>query len=312
MKILITGSTGYLGSTVVSILKQDSSIKIFGIDIKSPERESSYELFIRGSVTDPKVMAKLFEEAKPDVAIHLAFVVNALHDESKEDEIAIRGSLNFLECCKEHKVKKIIFMSSAAACGAHPDSQQPYTESSPVKGNKAYSYSRLKAETDRIAQKFMHDCPDSNFVILRPCLFVGPNTDNCFFEMLKFPLLPMIFEDGKTKDPDFQFIHELDMAKCIVAAIEKDVRGIFNIAGNGTLKYSDMALIAGKRRIALPFWLLYPATTLLWKLHLIGSPPGQLDFIRYPWLMDNSKMKRELFIPEKTTEEAFREFIDSR
>lgn len=312
MRILITGCSGYLGSKVVSLLHEKGGFEISGIDIKTPPDINLYKNFIRASVTDKASMKRIFDEAKPDIAVHLAFVVNAMHDESKEEEIAVKGTENFLSGCENNKVKRIVFMSSAAAYGARPDSEVPYTETSPLNGNETYSYSRLKATTDRMACLFMRAYRGGSFILLRPCLFVGPNTDNSFFEVLKFPLIPQIKDSSGIRDPLFQFIHEDDMAACLINAIEKEVCGIFNVAADGTLKFSEIAQIAGKKRLALPFRLLHGATWLLWQLRLIKAPPGQLSFMRYPWIMDNSKMKKELYQPTYSSREAFKAFIHKR
>lgn len=308
MRILITGSAGYLGSKAVSILRSKGH-EIFGIDVRMPADPNLYKGFVKGSVADEAAMQKIFEAATPHAAVHLAFVVNVLHNEKKEEEIDVAGAEIFLNNCDNHKVKKIVFMSSAAAYGAHPDSKLPYTETSLVRGNQAYSYSRLKAQVDKMAAMFMRNYSHGTFVILRPCLFVGPNTANSFFEVLKFPVIPQIRDKEGLRDIDFQFIHEDDMADCLVASIEKDVRGIYNVAADGTVKFSEIARIAGKKRIAVPAWLLYPVTSLLWHCRLIASPPGQLDFMRYTWIMDNSKMKQELFKPLHSSMEAFKAFI---
>jgi len=309
MRLLITGSTGYLGSKVVSLLRGKGGCELFGIDVKEPaDARLNYKRFIQASVTDENAMKDIFESAKPEAALHLAFVVNALHDVKKEEDVALRGTEIFLKNCEKHNVGKVVLMSSVAAYGAHPDNDLPLTESSTIRGNSSYSYSYLKAAADGLAQNFLENHPSCAFVILRPCLFIGPNTDNCFFEIFKFPILPQIEDSEGVRDVPFQFIHEDDMALCVVACLEKDVRGVFNVAADGVVKFSETARIVGKRRVALPAWLLYPAASLLWLFRLIGSPPGQLDFMRYPWIMDNSKMKRELFTPRYTTLEAFKEY----
>jgi UDP-glucose 4-epimerase len=312
MRVLITGSAGYLGSKVVSILSQKGGYEIYGIDIKLPENSGDYKHFVRASVTEMNEMHRLFEEAKPDIAVHLAFAVNTLHDPKKEEEIDVNGTQNFLSLCELFNVPKVVFMSSAASYGAYDGAPQAYMETSPLNGNPSYAYSKFKAVTDEMAQKFMKEHPSCAFTMLRPCLFIGPNTNNSFFEVLKFPLLPQIWDGSGIRNVSFQFIHEDDMADCLVSAIEKKVHGIFNVASDGTIAYSDIAKLVGKRRIAVPAWILYPVTSLLWRLRLISSPPGQLDFMRYNWLMDNQKMKRELYLPRFSTAEAFKSFVSAR
>jgi UDP-glucose 4-epimerase len=311
MRILITGSAGYLGSKVISIL-QGKGHQLFGIDVKDPLDVKPYTRFIKASVTDEKAMAEIFETSKPDVTIHLAFVVNVLHDRKREEDVAINGTKLFLAHCERQKVAKIILMSSVAAYGAHPDNDNPLTEASQIRGNQAYSYSYFKAETDKIAQDFMRSHKSCAFVILRPCLFIGPNTDNSFFEIFKFPIIPQLSDAGGVKDISFQFIHEDDMASCVVACIEKNVRGVFNVASDGLVKFSEAVKLIGKKRIVVPAPLLYPIASLLWLCRMIGSPPGQMDFMRYPWIMDNAKMKRDLFIPSRTSIEAFNEYAKKK
>ena len=307
-KVLITGSAGYLGSKVVDLLSAREGWEVYGIDVKMPDNSESYTGFIKGSVTDAAAMRDLFDCARPDVAIHLAFIVTSTHDRKLEETVDLEGTRNFLANCERLGVGKVILLSSAAAYGAHDDNNMPLTESSPIRGVSGYGYSRFKATCDLMAQEYMAAHDSCQFVLLRPCLFVGANTDNNFFDVLKFPLVPQVSDSKGVRDPLFQFIHEDDMTAVMVAAIDKPVRGVFNIAGEGTAPFTELVRRFGKRRIAMPNWILYPITRLLWRLHLVTSPPAQLDFIRYPWIMDASRMRRELYTPAKTSLEAFNEF----
>lgn len=307
-RILITGSSGYLGTRVVDLLAARGGFEIHGMDVRMPENRDRYTCFIKGSVVNARAMRDLFDVARPDVAIHLAFVVDSTHDSRLEESVAVEGARNFLANCERLCVPKVIFLSSAAAYGAHDDNDVPLTESSPVRGVDGYSYSRLKAAADMIAQEYMASHADCDFVLLRPCLFVGPNTRNNFFDILKFALVPQIIDGKGLRDPEFQFIHEDDMAQCVAGAIDKPVRGIFNVAAGGSTPFSELVRRFGKRRIAVPNWIIYPVVAILWRLHLVSSPPAQLDFIRYQWLLDASRMRRDLYIPSKSSIEAFDEF----
>ncbi len=307
-RVLITGSTGYLGSRVVKALTKREGWEVYGIDVREPRNGNGYARFVKGSVTDARLMRETFDEVKPDIVVHLAFVVTSTHDRKHEEAVAIAGATNVLAGCDRVGAKKVVFLSSVAAYGAFDDNDTPLTETSRIQGVQGYGYSRLKAITDGMATRFMEGHPQCDFVLLRPCLFIGPNTKNNFFDVLKYPVVPQVFDRKGVRDPEFQFIHEDDMADCVVAAIDKPVRGIFNIAGEGKAPFSALIRRLGKRRIGIPSWILYPATALLWKLHLVTSPPAQLNFIRYPWVMDVGRMRRELFTPTKSTIEAFDEY----
>jgi UDP-glucose 4-epimerase len=310
-RVLLTGSAGYLGSRAVEILAA-RGWEVFGIDVRMPKDASAYAGFVQGSVADREKMREAFARARPDAAVNLAFVVDVTHDEAKEEAVAVGGGNIFLDLCDAHRVAKVVFVTSVAAYGAHDDNDVPLLESSPTRGVKGYSYSRLKDAADRLVQSFVRSHPDTKTVILRPCLFAGPNTRNHFFDIMFWPIVPQVWDLKGVRDPAFQFIHEDEMAACLAAAVEKDVNGVFNIAGEGTATFSELVKRAGKRRLPLPVFLLYPCTWLLWKLHIVHSPPAQLDFIRYPWVMDVSRMRAELFTPRITSVEAFDAFVAAR
>ncbi|MFH1829160.1 MAG: NAD-dependent epimerase/dehydratase family protein [Pseudomonadota bacterium] len=311
MRILITGSAGYIGSKSVELLKEHG-YEIYGIDVRKPKNIESYTKFVEGSVSDKASMEDIFNEARPDVAINLAFIVDVTHDIKKEEDVALGGAHNFLKLCEKFKVPRVVYVSSVASYGAHDHNISLIDEGAPLRGVKGYSYSRLKELADKMAQKFMAEHTRCQTVILRPCLVVGPNTDNHFFDILKWPIVPQIWDKKGVRDPEFQFIHEDDMVSCLVATAEKPVSGIFNVAATGTQRYSELIKRAGKLKMPLPYFVVYPIAFLLWHLRVMSSPPAQLNFIRFPWIMDVSKMQQELYTPTKTSEEAFGEFIEGQ
>lgn len=309
VRVLITGSTGYLGSKVMGLLGKEQGVELFGVDLNPPRQAASYKVFRTGSVTDPDVMERIFETAQPEVAVHLAFAVNPLHDRAKEEFIDREGTRIFLDECDRHKVRRVVVLTSVAAYGAFEDNDCPLTEGSRVRGVHGYTYSWMKAETDRMVQDFGKGHPDCEVVILRPALFVGPNTDNAFFDVLKYPVVPQIREHGEIRDPEFQFIHEDDMAECLAASVLKPgLRGAYNVSGDGRMRFSELVREYGKRTLPVPRWFLRPAAKLLWWFHISKAPADQLEFLRYPWIMDNSRMKNELYTPKVSSLEAFRQF----
>ena len=313
MRVLITGSTGYLGSKVVDMLGQNDGMEIFGIDLNPPKKASDYKVFHTGTVTDEAAMTRVFDTARPDVAVHLAFAVNPMHDRAREEFIDREGMRLFLEGCERVKVSRVVILSSVSAYGAFSDNDCPLTESSRVRGVYGYAYSWMKAETDKMAQDFQQKHPECEVVILRPALFVGPNTKNSFFDVLKYPIVPQIKEKGQLKDPEFQFIHENDMAECLFESITRpNLKGVYNVAGDGKIKFSKLVQVYGKKTLGVPLWILKPAAKLLWILRISKAPADQLEFIRHTWFMDNSRMKGELYTPKYDSERAFLEFAVSK
>jgi len=89
--------------------------------------------------------------------------------------------------------------------------------------------------------------------------------------------------------------------------------GIFNCAGDGTLRYSEVIRAGGKHPLPIPAAILYPLTNLLWKVRLSPFPAGILDLIRYPWVGDTSRLKSHFgFAPQYSTRQALEAFLSAR
>ncbi len=80
------------------------------------------------------------------------------------------------------------------------------------------------------------------------------------------------------------------------AAVAKWMSRVRNVAGDGTTLYSEMVRAAGKKPLALPAPLLYPLAAVLWALHFAPFPAGMLDMIRFPWVADNTRLKKILLM----------------
>ena len=111
-------------------------------------------------------------------------------------------------------------------------------------------------------------------------------------------------------DPPMQLIHEDDLIGCLERCILGDANGVYNLAGDGTVRWSEMAAMLGRRLVSLPAPLLYGATEAAWRLRLQrDSPASGLNFIRYPWTASTDKIKAELGVELRySSREAWAEF----
>ena len=133
MNILITGGAGFIGSTLADKLLQIESNKIVVIDnfndyyspklkennIKHNLNNKNYKLY-RGDICDKSLLAKIFEENKIDVVVHIAASAGVRPSIDKPLDYVknnIEGTVNILEVMKENKVKKIVFASSSSIYG---------------------------------------------------------------------------------------------------------------------------------------------------------------------------------------------------
>jgi hypothetical protein len=99
----------------------------------------------------------------------------------------------------------------------------------------------------------------------------------------------------------------------IIGLIEAKARGPFNVAGDGTIRYSEAAELIGLKTREMPFKRAYRIYSALWKMHVRAeAPAGSLNFIRYPWIVSNEKLKATIDWRPRTTREVFEETMRAR
>ena len=304
MKYLITGGSGYIGSRLTDLLTERDDVEVVNLDIRPPAVPRSRTRFIKMDIRD-RGMRALFERERPDAVVHLAFVLNPIRDEHTMYDIDVNGTQNVLDAASAAGVQQLLVASSTTAYGAFPDNPVPLTEEHPVRGLPAYEYARDKTEIDRQCQLWAAQHPDRLMTIVRPTIVFGPNVDNYIVRFwLTAPFFPLL--DGN--DPDWQFVHEDDVVYAISRLLGERRGGIFNLTADGTIKLSEAARIAGVKVRKMPLRVYRRIATAAWKLRLpnVEAPPGQIDFLLYPWIAANDKLKAELdWTPRHTSRETF-------
>jgi len=304
MKYLITGGSGYIGGRLIDMLVERGDTEVVNLDLRPPAVPRPRTRFVRMDVRD-RGMQALFEAERPDVLIHLAFVLNPIRDEHKMYDIDVNGTNNVLEAASAAGVGQLLVASSTTAYGAFPDNPVPLTEEHPVRGLPGYEYARDKTEIDRLCQLWAARHPDRVMTIVRPTIVFGPNVDNYIVRFWSgSPFFPLL--DGL--DPDWQFVHEEDVVEAMSRLLMERRAGIFNLTADGTIKLSEAARLAGLKTRKMSTRVYRRIAKAAWGLHLPGveAPPGQIDFILYPWIASNEKVKAELgWTPRYTSRETF-------
>ncbi|MEX0993427.1 MAG: NAD-dependent epimerase/dehydratase family protein [Solirubrobacterales bacterium] len=292
MKYVITGGSGYIGGRLIDLLCERGDSEVVIADLRSPARQRPDVRFVQMDVRDPGVTA-LLETERPDTLIHLAFVLNPIRNEHEMYDIDVNGTVNVLRAAEAAGTQHVMVASSTTAYGAWPDNPVPIPEDHPVRGMAAYAYARDKTEIDRLTQLWTAQHPDRDVTIFRPCIVFGPNVNNYLIRFWQnAPFVPLV--DGV--DAEWQLVHEDDLVEGIAGLAIERKAGIFNITGDGVVRFSEMAALLGLKTRRLPAGFYRRLTNIMWKLHLprTEAPGGQVDFTRYPWVASNEKLKAEL------------------
>lgn len=143
MKIVITGSEGFIGQHLVKALILLGH-NIVGMDIRVNVNQDIRDLFF---------VQKTFKKEKPDIVIHLAAratVELGIADPIETYMTNIIGTANILEASRRNNIKLVIVASSDKEYG--DSTTEGYTEEQSIKGICPYSTS--KACADLIARSY--------------------------------------------------------------------------------------------------------------------------------------------------------------
>ena len=290
--IFVTGSSGYLGTRLIEGLAAGkTAAAIVGADIVAPRKSTEKSVFLKMDIRETG-MDRILSRHRIDTVVHLAFVVQPIHDLKRMHDIDYNGTRNVLQSALDAGVENLVVVSSTLAYGAHPDNPAELKEDDPLRGNRSFPYGYNKARVEEMIQAFAAGHPEMTITILRPCTVFGPTVDNYVSRMLFRPWTVSVMG----YDPRVQFVHEDDFVRACRIAVEKNIAGAFNIVGDGALPSKEVAAIAGTTRIPLPSFILYPLVELLWRVRFPGVDVncGYLDYARYPFVASPRKAASEL------------------
>ena len=313
MKYVITGGSGYIGSRLTELLAgRDETERIVDLDVRPPDVPWPKTEYVRGDVRDRAAMRELLERERPDAVVHLAFLLNPIRDEARMYDIDVNGTLAVLEAASAAGVGQVLVTSSASAYGAFPDNPVPIAEDHPVRGQPDFSYARDKAEADRVCQLWAADHPDRVMTIVRPTIVFGPNVDNYIsrgWENSAF--IPVM--DGV--EADLQLVHEDDVVSAIAGLLDAKQEGAFNLAADGLMTWRESAELIDMKVREMKFRTVYRIYSWAWRLHAprVEAPPGNLHFLRDPWVVSNEKLKQAIgWEPTHDTRGVFEETMRAK
>lgn len=171
-KVLITGVAGLLGSHFSRYLL-DKGYEVHGIDDLSGGYLGNVDPrvdFNEFDLLNVDALSKTFEEEKPDYVYHFAaYAAEGLSPFIRNFNYTnnLLASVNVINECIKHDVKKIIFTSSMAVYG---DQVPPFTEDMTPKPCDPYGIAKYAVEMDL---KQAHEQFGLNYSIVRPHNVVG-------------------------------------------------------------------------------------------------------------------------------------------
>lgn len=309
--IVITGTAGFKGSRLLRALENDPRYSsIIAIDNRKPPSDIKRARYCKLDLTETLAdvqLAEILKKEQCDTLVHCAFPITPPRNESFAHELISIGTMYVMNACAEARVRKVIVASTTDVYGASPSNPNFLQEDvhKPM-GMKQSRFLADKIEAEQQALRYGRKYPDRVVTILRPCTILGPSIQSYKTRLLRRSFVTTVLGF----DPLVQFIHEDDLIRAFMLAIEKDCPGVFNIVGDGVLPLSRVIEICGKLHLRLPQIGFKSLIQMLWLMDFSPAPASHVDFLRYLCVADGSKAKNGLgFAPEFSTKEALLSFV---
>jgi nucleoside-diphosphate-sugar epimerase len=302
--VAVTGVGGLVGRRLVAELDRDDAVdRIVGIDVRAPEGLTSPKLaFTVGDVRDPGIADAL---EGVDALVHLAFQMDPSHDEATMHDINVVGTRTVAEAAVRAGVRKLVYVSSGVAYGAHPDNDFPLTEDSPLRANAHFNYAEHKLEVEEWLWPFDAAHPELLMTVLRPSIIAGPGVQNFLSRQLEAPRFTAV----KGHKPPMQFAHVDDVATALAHVVRHDLPGAYNVTSEGWLSFDEVTALLDRKVVEVPEEVAFSLAERLWDLGIGEAPPGQVHYLMHPWVLSVDKLVATGWRPKHSNRDALVETV---
>ena len=300
--ILITGVTSSIGRTLAINLYNHRRVGIiFGVgkekkpyyfnDFDSKRFVYRHCNILKYRELKNLFLSKSFARSKINTVVHLAFHNRLMRGEDVH-ALNVNGTKNLIEnCIDTGHITKFVFKSSDVVYKLRPHNPVYLDENADLNFDPdADQWIKDRVDADMICRSLM-DNKKMKIVILRMTNIIGRNISGQFNAY--FDSKPIFKTLGF--NPMINLIHMKDVIQAISLAIRKNVKGIYNIAGQDTAPITTFADLNHSHCISIPEPLLGPLNWLQRQMGLTDYYYSvDRDRQKYTALLDIAKAQRDL------------------
>ncbi|MBW3775686.1 SDR family oxidoreductase [Aeromonas veronii] len=307
-KVLLTGSTGFIGAAVLAALKELPEIQVVAT-IRKAKAEIDRNTVVIGDIDgDTDFSAALTDT---DIVIHCAARAHIMHDDVADPmaeyrRVNVTGTMNLARQAARYGVKRFIFISSIKVNGESTTRQPKFTAFDIPAPLDAYGQSKAEAE-----QALLELSRESNMdvVIIRPTLVYGPAVKANFASLFSIVSRGIPLPFACICNNKRSLVSVTNLVDLIITCIDhpKAVNQIFLVSDDYDVSTSEMvremATALGKPtwQIPVPVWLYEFAGKLFSKPDIVNRLTGSLQ-------VDITYTKETLdWVPKETMQEGFKQ-----
>jgi len=288
--IAVTGASGLLGQKVVEILSADDSVgRVVAIGTGSDRVADQVEYHQIG--LEDEGLEKYLGGC--EMIVHLGFGV-------LDHEVEVFNKL--LEAAGFAGCSHLVVVSSASVYGARPDNPIPLSECSPVDPPADMELAVVKAEVERMAQKWAKQ-GGVRIAVLRPVITLGPGGIS---DPTEFQLREATMIRAGLADPPVQFLHLDDLASAVALTASNSLEGVYNVAPDRWIEpelFDDLVAEQSYRFVNSMKHQLMRVVT-----HFAPRDSIQSHLATYglhPWVVANDRLRSAGWEPIHTSEEVY-------
>jgi farnesol dehydrogenase len=321
MAILITGSTGYIGSKLTAKLALQGH-QVHLLCRTSPMlpqfQKPNIKVFI-GDITDAESIRPALENV--DRVYHLAAYARLwAKDASVFHRFNVKGTENVLNEAKRSGVLKVVYTSTAGVIG--PSNDKPMTETDPRITGFFNLYEETKSQAEAVAMDYAKQ--GLNICILNPSRIYGPGLDTGSNPVTKIVELYMkekwkLIPGSGNDIGSYPYID--DVVDGHISAMEKGRSGERYILGGVNVTFNELMSAIKKysgiekKLRHIPFPVLNAVSHLmLWNAKITGKypmiTPDWVAKYKYDWALNSSKAVNELGYTIRPFEEGIKETVE--
>jgi UDP-glucose 4-epimerase len=280
MRVLIPGISGGIARRLALRLR-DSGHQVAGIDIR-PWRDAPKDIEVHPVDVRKRAAEDVFRRWKPEAVVHMATVTAFTVQGGERGRINLDGTKAVFDHCAAHGVKQVLFVGRHTFYGAAPDSPLYHSEDEPPRALEAIPELADLVAADLYAATALWRLPDVTTAVLRLVYTLGTPGTGTLANLIRGKRVPMVLG----YDPLFHVLQEEDVVTALQLALEKKVRGIFNVAGPSPIPLSVIIKGTGRTPVPLPSALL---SVLMGRAGFPRLSVGATDHLRYPIVVDNKR-----------------------
>ena len=301
MKILITGSNGFLGSNLVSLFQSNSDHDVVSCS-RFPNKHSKKH-FILQEINGNTDWSESLQEI--DVVIHCAGINDnkVLFDNTelinRYIEVDINGSKNLINQAAKYGVKQFIFISSVKVYGEFSPKEKKFSVDSDINPETIYGFSKCVIENEI---RSIASNQNIRFTIIRPPIIYGPGVKGniAFIKKLISLSLPIPVKGFAS----LRSIVSLDtLYKFIKICIESNINksGIYNIH-DIDISSEEMVRALALKLNKQPFII---SKLFIYILTFLPSFKNMFNKLEKPLLINSKNTFQEFSIDVKSKNEFF-------